>query len=303
MSRRTSAVRLGLLALTWGSSFLWIALALPWLAASWLTVIRLALGSATLAVVCLTRGHRFPRGWRTWGHLVVGGLLANTAPYYLFAVGAGLTSSAYAGILNGTTPLWTALTLLALTRRIPPAVQTLGLLIGFAGTVVIFEPWQETGTEPAAGIAACLIAAALYGLSYVYLARYVTPLPFNPVAIAASQLAAAMVLSFGLLPLDGATIGTPTVPAVAAVLVLGVVGTGLAYVLNYAILNTDGATTASLVAYLIPIVAAVLGVLVLGDILPPLTALGAAVVLIGVALVRRTPRPTQQSAQTASDQR
>jgi drug/metabolite transporter (DMT)-like permease len=303
VSRRASAVRLGLLALTWGSSFLWITLALPWLAASWLTVARLALGSATLALVCLVRRHRFPRGRRTWGHLVVAALLANTAPYYLFAVGAGLTSSAYAGILNGTTPLWTALTLLALTRRTPPAMQALGLLVGFAGTVVIFEPWRETGTEPTAGILACLTAAALYGLSFVHLARHVTPLPFDPVAVAACQLAAATILSLGLLPLDGATVGTPTGPAIAAVLVLGIVGTGLAYVLNYAILDSDGATFASLVAYLIPVVAAILGVLVLGDALPPLTALGAAVVLLGVALVRRDPRPAPPPGRTTTEQR
>jgi drug/metabolite transporter (DMT)-like permease len=73
--------------------------------------------------------------------------------------------------------------------------------------------------------------------------------------------------------------------------VLGIVGTGLAHLLNHASLHDDGATTASLVAYLIPVVVAILGVLVLGDALPPLTALGAVVVLLGVALVRRAPRP------------
>lgn len=287
---RASTVRLALLALTWGSSFLWIALALPMLAASWLTVVRLTLGAATLAAVCWARGYEFPRGRTAWGHLVVGGSLANVAPYFLFAVGADLTSSAYAGILNGTTPLWTVLTLLAFTRQVPPGIQIAGLAVGFIGTLFIFEPWRQDGPGSLPGVAACLVAAALYGLSYVYLSRYVTSLPFNPIALAASQLAAAAVLSIALLPVDGAAIHAPSTTAVIATLVLGIVGTGLAYVLNYSLLTAEGPTATSLVAYLIPVVAAVLGVTILGDELPPLAGLGAALVLLGVALVRRTPR-------------
>lgn len=288
--RRSSTLRLALLALAWGSGFLWVALALPMFAASWVTVIRLVLGCSALAIVCVFRGWAFPRGWVVWRHLAVSGVLANVAPYFLFAVGQSLTSSAYAGIINGTTPLWTALTLLAVTRHIPPLVQAVGLLIGFLGTVLVFEPWNQTGPGSFAGIAACLAAAALYGLSFVYLSRYVTPLPFNPVALAAGQLAAAGVLSPVLLLLDGAAIRAPQLPALVAVVVLGVVGTGLAYVLNYALLTAEGPTVASLVAYLIPVVAAVLGVLVLGEDLPPLAVAGAALVLVGVAMVRRKPR-------------
>jgi drug/metabolite transporter (DMT)-like permease len=290
--RRASTLRLALLALTWGSSFLWIALALPMLAASWLTVVRLVLGAATLGIVCWTRGYALPPGWTSWGHLAVGGLLANVAPYFLFAVGEHLTSSAYAGILNGTTPLWTALTMTVVTRALPRRLQLAGLAIGFLGTVLIFEPWGQSATGTLAGVLACLAAAALYGVSYVYLARYVTSLPANPIAIATGQLAIAAVMSLVLVPIDGGRISSATPTAVLAVLVLGVAGTGLAYVLNYALLNAEGPTATSLVAYLIPVVAAVLGVLVLGDQLPPLAGAGAALVLVGVALVRRRPRST-----------
>jgi drug/metabolite transporter (DMT)-like permease len=288
--RRASTLRLALLALTWGSSFLWIALALPMLAPSWLTIIRLVLGSAVLLTICRIRGHPLPRGRDTWTHLAVAGLVSNVAPYYLFAVGESLTSSAYAGILNGTTPLWTAVIVLALTRHTPPRLQVAGLTLGFVGTVLVFEPWQQTGGGSIAGVAACLAAAALYGLSYVYMARYVTPQPYNTIALATGQLATAAVLSLALLPLDGGAIHPPTPTAVVAVLVLGIAGTGLAYVLNYALLTAEGPTATSLVAYLIPVVAAILGVLVLGDRLPPLAGLGALLVLAGVALVRRQPR-------------
>ncbi len=294
--RRASTLRLALLALTWGSSFLWIALALPMLAASWLTVIRLALGAGTLALACKLRGYRFPTGAATWGHLAVAGVLANVAPYFLFAVGEGLTSSAYAGILNGTTPLWTAATVTIVARALPRRLQLAGLAIGFGGTVLIFEPWRQDGTSALPGVLACLGAAALYGLSYVYLARYVTPLPFNPVALAAGQLAAATAFSLTLLPIDGAAIHAPTPSAIVAVLILGIAGTGLAYVLNYVLLTDEGPTATSLVAYLIPVVAAILGVLVLGDLLPPLAGIGAALVLAGVSLVRRKQHHHTQPA-------
>ena len=77
----------------------------------------------------------------------------------------------------------------------PRPLQLLGLAVGFAGTVPIFEPWRQAGPGTLPGMLACLIAAALYGVSYVYLARYVTSLPYNPVAIAAGQLAAVTALS------------------------------------------------------------------------------------------------------------
>jgi drug/metabolite transporter (DMT)-like permease len=293
--RRANTWRLALLALTWGSSFLWIALGLAMLAPSWLTVTRLVLGSAVLLSICWARGYPLPRGRATWTHLAVGGILANVAPYFLFALGEQFTSSAYAGILNGTTPLWTALSVLALTRTIPPRLQLAGLALGFTGTILIFEPWQQTGTGSITGITACLAAAALYGISYVYLARYVASQPYNTVALAAGQLGAAAVLSLVLVPLDGGAVHPPTATAVLAILTLGIAGTGLAYVLNYALLVDEGPTATSLVAYLIPIVAAILGVLVLGDQLPPLAGAGAALVLAGVALVRRQPKNQQTS--------
>jgi drug/metabolite transporter (DMT)-like permease len=283
-------VRLALLALAWGSNFLWIELALAMLSPSWLTVARLALGTATLGAICAVRGYAFPRSAAVWGHLVVAGLLANVVPFFVFAIGQSLTNSAYAGILNGTTPLWTALALLAVTRAVPPRAQAAGLAVGFAGILAIFQPWAQDGPGSAVGVAACLAAAACYGMSFVYLARYVTPLPHNPIALATGQLATATVISVGLLPLDGGALGAPDAVAVGAVLVLGVVGTGLSYVLNYALLAAAGPTTTSSVAYLIPVVAAGLGVVVLGDHLPALAGVGAALVLAGVALVRRRPR-------------
>lgn len=286
---RSGTLQLSLLALIWGSSFLWTELALTMLAPSWITLTRLALGAATLALVCKVRGYRLPTGRQAWNRLVVGGALANVAPYFLFAVGQSRTSSAYAGIINGTTPLWTALTLAVLARNVPPRIQAAGLLAGFLGTVLVIEPWRQDGFGTLSGVVTCLAAAALYGVSYVYLSRYVTPLPFNSVALATGQLAAATALSAAMLPVDGAAMHEPTIGAILSVIVLGVCGTGIAYVFNYSLLVSEGPTATSLVAYLIPLVAAALGVLILGDDLLPFATLGAAFVLAGVALTRRAP--------------
>jgi drug/metabolite transporter (DMT)-like permease len=288
--RRSGAVQLGILALIWGSSFLWTELALTMLAPSWITLIRLALGAVTLAVWCVVRGYKLPRGRQTWSRLLMGGALANVAPYFFFAMGQDRTSSAYAGIINGTTPLWTALTLTVVSRNVPTRVQVGGLAIGFFGTILVIEPRSYDGFVTLPGVLACLVAAALYGVSYVYLSSHVMPLPYNSVALAAGQLFAATALSVTLLAVDGATTHQPTISAVVAVSVLGICGTGLAYVLNYSLLVVEGPTSTSLVAYLIPLVATALGVIVLGDRLPPFAALGGSLVLAGVALIRRRPR-------------
>ena len=86
--------------------------------------------------------------------------------------------------MNGTTPLWTAIVLAVVSRALPRSAQIAGLAVGFAGVVVIFEPWQQGAPGELAGVLACLAAAALYGVSHVYLSRFVTPLDAHPVALA-----------------------------------------------------------------------------------------------------------------------
>jgi drug/metabolite transporter (DMT)-like permease len=285
--RRHGLLPLVMLALIWGSSFLWIKIALRGLPPAPMTAARLLLGALVLVAYARLRGIRLPRGASVWGHLFVAALFANVIPYFLFAYGEQQVDSAIAGILNATTPLWTVViaTAVGLESR-PTGPKTAGLLLGFSGTVLIFEPWSAGSQVMTRGGLACLIAAACYGVSYVYMTRFLAGRGLTPLALSAGQLLAASVLSVAVLPIFGLRGVEIRTDMAIAVLVLGVFGTGIAYVLNYRLISEGGASAASVVTYLIPVVAVVLGALTLDEPLPLNVLLGMLVVLLGVALTR-----------------
>jgi drug/metabolite transporter (DMT)-like permease len=167
--------------------------------------------------------------------------------------------------------------------------RVLGLVVGFAGAVLIFQPWQSGTEGDLGGELACLAAAASYGVAYVYMARFLTPRGLSPFVLAQGQMIAATVLLVPMVLLAGRQPVDLDGSVLAATVMLGFVGTGLAYVINYAIVARDGATVASTVTYLLPVVAVVLGAAVLDETIGPVTLVGTAVVLLGVTLVRRVP--------------
>jgi drug/metabolite transporter (DMT)-like permease len=280
------AALLGGLALAWGSNFLWIKVGLGGFTPVGLTFLRLVVGASVLLLIIAARRHRLPGDLRTWGQLAVLALLGNAAPYLLFALGETRVDSAIAGALNSTTPLWTLLLGLVIgTQRRPVLVQVLGFLIGFGGCLVIFAPWQATDID-AVGALVCLAAALCYGISYVYIGRYLANTRHSPLVLATGQLLLAPVWLAALLPFGGLSIGTPSMSALAALLVLGIVGTGIAHVINYALIRHDGAASASLVGYLLPVVAIAFGAVFASEPVTLTLAFGTAAVLVGVALSR-----------------
>ncbi len=250
-----------------------------------LTWARLALGAAVLLVFLLARGTRLPRSRRLWLHLAGAALLGNAIPYLLFGIAERDVTSSLAGAINATTPLWTIAFALALrVEHRVPALRALGLLLGFAGALLILAPWEQVDSGQTIGALLCLAASASYGASYVYIGRYLKDAGLSSIVLSAGQLAAATLWLSLTLPVDGLTAPSWRLDAVAALLVLGIVGTGLAYVLNYRIIADDGALLASTVTYLLPVVAVALGALVLDEAFTLRMAAGVAVVLAGVAL-------------------
>jgi drug/metabolite transporter (DMT)-like permease len=232
-----------------------------------------------------------------WMHITVAALFANAVPYLLFAVGEQHVSSSTAGMLNATTPLWTVV--IALATRHQQAIslrQGGGLVIGFAGTVLIFQPWKGSGLT-SIGAVECLAASASYGISYVYMDRFLVRRGVNSVTLSACQLLSAS--AWLAIALGVTSAPAPRLDATVAVsiVVLGLVGTGVAYVLNYQIIASEGATVAATVTYLLPIVAIILGVLVLNEQITAAILAGIALILAGVALTRN--RAGQASDQPA----
>ena len=285
---RTGIARVAALAVLWGSSFLWIKLALRGFNPVQIVFARLVLGFVVLAPIVLSRGLRFPRGWQTWGHLFVAALVANAIPYVLFGIGEQTVGSNVAGVLNATTPLWTLLLafLVGADRNITRP-KAIGFALGFLGVVIIFTPWESASEIASWGGLACLAASASYGISYVYMGRFLTRRGIDPLVLAASQLAAASILLAVAMPVVGTESPTWQADAIVSLLILGALGTGIAYVLNYRIIQDDGPTIASTVTYLVPIVAVILGRLVLGETITATMFGGFALVLVGVALTRR----------------
>lgn len=279
---------MGLLALFWGSSFLWIKMALVSFTPMQMTLLRVLLGAAVLLVLCYSSGQRLPRGRRVWAHLGVVALLGNVIPFTLFGIGEQTVDSGVAGVLNATTPLWALLIGLVLgaERGLTP-VRLTGLLLGFAGTLLIFAPW-EAGELASWGALVILVAAMLYGITFAYIGRYLSGLGIAPIALSASQILAATGLTALALPLPlgGLAPVHLELSAVVAVTVLGVLGTGFAFALNYRLIVDEGPTNAAAVGYLLPVVSVLLGAVVLDEGLNLRVLAGMVVVLVEVALTR-----------------
>ncbi|MDA3630133.1 DMT family transporter [Saccharopolyspora oryzae] len=302
MNNPANYLRLGALALLWGSSFLLIKLALAALAPTQIALTRIVLGALVLLALCAARGLRLSRDRAVWRHIAVAALLGSALPWVLFGIGEQTVDSGLTGVLNATTPLWTVLVGLLVSREAPPPARIGGLLLGFLGVMLIFAPWQGTSML-SWGVLACLGAAVSYGISYVYIARNLTGqhgLP--PLALAAMQLTAATGYGVISLPIDGLRPVQWDLLAMGSVAVLGIFGTGLAFALNYRIISDEGATTASTVTYLMPIVSVLLGWLLLDEEIGLRVLLGMAVVLTGVLLTRRSPDPKTPAAPTNQEE-
>jgi drug/metabolite transporter (DMT)-like permease len=223
-----------------------------------------------------------------WVYLAGMAALANVAPYLLFSwseqrIGAGL-----AGALSGTTPLLTLLLAHAFGVGRLTAARMFGLVLGLVGVVLLAAPWNDgTRTVSLAGVVAALGAAACYAGSYVYARRLLTNRDTEPLVLSAAQLTVGACLIGVAVPWLGRQHVTLTSTVVLSVVALGVLSTGLAYVLNYRLIQDEGPTAASMTNYLTPVVAVVLGALFVDERLSWNLVVGTAMVLLGVWIAER----------------
>jgi drug/metabolite transporter (DMT)-like permease len=283
------------LSAVWGSSFLFIKVAVADVPAADIALIRVALGAATLGALMVVRRERLPRDRGAWVHLTIAAVLFNSVPFSLIAFGETRISSVLAGLWNATTPL---LTLVAVSALLPGdrpnRTRTAGMLVGFAGVVVVLGPWEHVGGGALLGDLACLGAAACYGLAYTHNRRYLAGRPESGVSLSAAQLLVATLQLAVVAPFIGGAPAGISVDAALSLVGLGVAGTGFAYILNYRLMRTVGPAVASTVTYVVPLFATVLGVSVLGEQLRWNEFVGAAVVLVSVTIssgraLRRPP--------------
>jgi drug/metabolite transporter (DMT)-like permease len=302
-----------LLAVIWGSSFLFIKVGVRELHPLWLTFGRVAAGAVTLLIILAVTRDRLPRDARLWGHLVVVAALGVVVPFTLFGFGEQRVSSVLAGIWNAATPLVALpLTVLVFRTERMSRARAAGLLVGFLGVLVVLGVWRGVGGSELTGQLMCFGAAMCYAVAIPYQKKFIAGRAGSGVAIAAGQLLVALAQLAIVAPLLA---GAPPAPAglslqvVLCVLALGALGTGVAFVLNLRVIRIAGASTSTSVTYLMPVVATAAGVLILGEALNWNEPLGAAVVIAGVAIsqgalarLRRRRRPAPDPDPAAQPQ-
>jgi len=286
------AAQYGALAVTWGASFLFIKVGLEGLSPGQVVLARLVTGAVTLAVASAVRRSRLPRDLAAWAHLAVVAVLLCDVPFLLFAWAEQHIPSSLASIYNAATPLMTALWGLAvLPGERPTRARTAGLITGFAGVVLVLGPWRLASRGQTLAQLACLAAAACYGAGFTYLRRNVSPRGIGALPAATLQVALAAGIAIILAPWTATARVRPSPAVIGSVLALGAFGTGIAYIWNTRVVASWGATIASTVTYVIPVVGVILGVLVLSETLTWNEPAGAAIVILGILTAQNRLAP------------
>jgi drug/metabolite transporter (DMT)-like permease len=274
-------LRLVLLAAIWGGSFLFMRISAPVLGPALLIEYRVLFAALFLALV----------GWflkkkldlrAHWKHFLILGFFNSALPFVLFAFAARTLSASVLSVLNATAPMWGAL-LGALWSRQRIGMRTaLGLAFGTAG-VALLVGFDRVAAQPGAGvaIAAALIAAFSYSIASLYAKSAQSVEPF---ANAHGSMWASALLVLPALPLFPAS-GQPTIGIMGAVLALGVLCSGIAYLLYFRLIADVGTTSALTVTFLNPVFGILWGALFLGEVVGWYTVAGSAIVLVGTALV------------------
>jgi drug/metabolite transporter (DMT)-like permease len=273
------------LGLVWGCSFIFIKLGLEFLTPFGVAFVRCALGAITLLIVVKLMKIDLPKEKSTWYKLWVVAMLLNVVPGILFAYAELHVTSVLAGIINATTPLATLIVMLIAFREEKlKAEQIYGLILGGLGVMVVLGIWQGIGDNQLTGVIALLVAVTCYGISFPYSKRNIIPLGLKPEAAATTQLIMAAVTLLPFYLYDGISEDNYRPANIFAMLALGILGSGFAYIWNFSIIAAAGSSIASSVTYLTPVVAVFVGWLFLGEVIVWHEPVGALLVILGAAV-------------------
>jgi drug/metabolite transporter (DMT)-like permease len=289
ISRPTRVDWLLLLALgfMWGTSYVFIKIGVQTLPTFTLIASRLGIGLTVLATVLIAAREPLPRSARIYGHLVVMSMVNIVLPFALITTAERSVDSGLAAILNGAVPLFVIVFAALFLHDEPITVNRLaGLVIGYAGVIVLVSRSLGAGLSKSSleGELALILSTALYGAGAVYSRRNVRGL--RPMIPAFFQvLFAFLIVSVIALVFERPWTVHWNVDAVGSVIWLGILGSGLAYLLNFRLLARIGATRTSLVAYLLPVIGIIAGAIVFQETVDARVIFGTALVIGGVALV------------------
>jgi drug/metabolite transporter (DMT)-like permease len=273
-----------LLAAIWGPSFLFIKVAVHEVPPFTLVLGRVGLASLVLYLFLRMRGGRMPTDRQFWLRIAFMGLLANAVPFVLFSWGEQYVDSAMASILNGTTPLFTVVLAHYFAQDDRMSLTKLfGTILGFLGLALLVAPSLISGFQLETwGLLALVLAALCYGVTIVFARNYLRNYP--PLVAPTGQLgmAALFLLPLSLIFEQPGQLAMPSLPALASWMALSLLGTAIAFLVYYHILDRFSASDLSMVTYLIPIFGILLGVIVLGEQPGWNAYVGCGLILLGV---------------------
>ncbi|MEQ1538630.1 MAG: DMT family transporter [Sphingorhabdus sp.] len=279
---------IGILAILWGGAFFLIEVGLRSFPPITLVFIRVGFAVPAMWLAMRIMGQRLPTDMRIWALLTVVGAFNCALPFTLFFWGQQYLDSSYAAILNATTPLWGVITAHFMTsdEKATPSRIT-GVLVGLSGIIVMVGPDAMKGlSDNLLAQIACLISTVFYSLAAIF-GRRLSQTSLTPMAVATGQtMTAALLMVPIMLVVDQPwTMAMPRLDATLAGLALALISTALAYFLYFRLIDWSGASNAQLVAFLMPILAVILGIAFLGEHLNQGQIIGAVLIAFGLVII------------------
>jgi drug/metabolite transporter (DMT)-like permease len=260
--------------LIWGASFLFIEYALTALSPIGVAFWRTTFGALAMLIAILIYRSKLPTSFDVWRKMTIAGLFMSSVPFTLIAYAQTYVSSALASILNAV-----------FRSEKVKAHVVVGLFVGLAGVLVILGVWQGFGDNEPLAIVAILVAIFCYGIGTPYVRKNITPLGYATEVSVFGQIGTASLTLLPVYLLSGPLItSSPTVMAITSIVILGALGSGVAYLLFYKVLDVVGSAIAASVTYITPIIAVVLGVVLLNEQLHWYEPVGGIIVILGAAI-------------------
>jgi drug/metabolite transporter (DMT)-like permease len=284
-----------------GGNYMWAHFALESFSALEVAWGRTVLAAATLAIVLLVTKDHYPRGKEIWIKLNIAAILFNTVSFVGMATAVSRISTVQVSIWNALVPLVTlGFVLVFIPEENPTWRRVTGLSMGFLGALFIAHPWTGLGDFDAIGTGAIMVGTTSYAAGLVYARRNFVNVKDTPTSIAAGQMLCASIHFTLILPWFVTITTDASTISLISLLILGVVGTGITYIMIQTLIKQSGAGVASDTTYVILFVAILLGIVVLGEAINVWQIIGSALILIGLVIINTKEKT---SVSTPSDYR
>jgi len=278
------------LGLIWGTNFLYMKLAVQHISPIQVVFLRVALSIIPIVVYGVATNSFDRKHIKSWYHFLVMAVMATVVYYYCFVKGAHLLYSGIAGAISGSTPIFTfVLSILFLNEEKITFNKVLGLIIGLLGIMLLAKPF-DAGFTPTTweGIMYMAVGSLSFGASFIYAKKYITPLNIPAAALTSYQLIGATLILLMITDFRGIqNVFNNTKSALGLVIGLSFLGTGLAYLIYYFIIEQMGALKASSVTYIPPIIALVVGSTLGGEPIVLTDFIATMIVLVGVYFLKK----------------